>query len=108
MVKTEITKSPFGLESFQTFVSKSHFSICSSTTMALTIPTTHNPPWTLLTLALVQDIEVKWDAEVGEKGHASYNGVEGTEKVRAELEKNIPGKEVRCHLSIRWMLVITT
>lgn len=62
--------------------------------MALTIPTTHNPPWTLLALALVQDVEIKWDPEVGEKGHATYNGVEGIEPVRAELEKNIPGKEV--------------
>jgi glutamyl-tRNA synthetase len=62
--------------------------------MSLTIPTTHTPPWTLLALALFQGVEVKWDPLAGEKGHISYNGIEGTEAVRAELEKNIPGKEV--------------
>lgn len=62
--------------------------------MAVTIPTTHNPPWVLLSLALLQDVEIKWDAQSGEKGHASFNGITGTEAVRAELEKNIPGKEV--------------
>lgn len=68
--------------------------------MAVTIPTTHNPPWVLLSLALLQDIPIKWDAESGEKGHATYNGVTGTEAVRAELEKNIPGKEVGAFLAL--------
>lgn len=75
--------------------------------MSLNIPTTHTPPWILLSLAIFQDIEVKWDAEAGEKGHVSYNGITGTEPVRAELEKGIPGKEVglACSMITGHMLV---
>jgi len=62
--------------------------------MSLNIPTTHTPPWILLCLAIFQDVEIKWDAESGEKGQIEYNGITGTEAVRAELENGIPGKEV--------------
>jgi len=75
--------------------------------MSLNIPTTHTPPWILLCLALFQDVEVKWDAESGEKGQITYNGITGTEAVRAELEKGIPGKEVswlgRAGLITSWL-----
>lgn len=62
--------------------------------MSVTIPTSHNPPFALLALASLQGVPVTWDPEAGDKGEAKYGEVVGTEQVRAELEKNISGKEV--------------
>ena len=63
--------------------------------MSLTLPPPGaTVPYTLIALALIQNIPLEWDFKNGEKAEISYNGITGAEAVRAELEKNIPGKEV--------------
>jgi glutamyl-tRNA synthetase len=58
------------------------------------LPITANPPFALLALARLQDAEIEWDLENGDKGEITYEGIKGVDNVRAELEKNVPGKEV--------------
>ena len=62
----------------------------------LTVPATvTSPPYALLALALLKGCEIQWDLESGDRGEVMYDSVSGTQAVRAELEKGIPGKEVR-------------
>ena len=62
----------------------------------LTVPATvTSPPYALLALALLKGCEIQWDLESGDRGEVKYDSVSGTQAVRVELEKGIPGKEVR-------------
>lgn len=60
---------------------------------ALSVPLSHNPPFTLLALALLSNVEITW-TESGDQGEAKYGDITGTEKVREALEQGLPGKEV--------------
>ncbi len=66
----------------------------------LTLPLNAQPQFSLLALALLHNAEIAWDAESGENGVVSYGDIKGLEQVRAELEKNVPGKEVRTPCSL--------
>ncbi|KAK8844112.1 glutamate-tRNA ligase [Kwoniella newhampshirensis] len=60
---------------------------------SLTLPLVQTPPFALIALALIQGIPVGWDLEAGELGDAKYGDIVGSERVRAELEKGVDGKE---------------
>ena len=60
----------------------------------LSVPTTHNPPYVLLALGLLQGAELHWDHAGGETGEVKYGDIIGNDNVRAALEANVPGKEV--------------
>ena len=65
----------------------------------LQLPLSHTPPYALLSLALFKNSPVQWQ-EANELAEPTYGDVNGVEAVRAELEKGLPGKEVRiaaCH-----------
>lgn len=59
----------------------------------LTLPLTQTPPFVLLALAKFNGASVQW-VEANEQSEATYGDIKGSEAVRAELEKGIPGKEV--------------
>ncbi|ORY33131.1 tRNA synthetases class I, catalytic domain-domain-containing protein [Naematelia encephala] len=61
---------------------------------ALTVPLSHNPPYTLIALGLLSGAEINWDAESGDQGEVKYEGIVGAEKVRDALEQKVPGKEI--------------
>ena len=60
----------------------------------LQLPLSHTPPYSLLSLALFKNTAVQWQ-EANELAEPTYGDVKGVEAVRAELEKGLPGKEVR-------------
>jgi hypothetical protein len=60
----------------------------------LDLPLSHTPSYVLLTLALLQKVEVSW-IEAGENDEPVYGDIKGTEAVKAALEDGLPGKEVR-------------
>ncbi len=64
----------------------------------LTLPLTYTPAYLLLALSLFHNAKISWDTESGDEGEPSYGDIIGAEKVRAELEKGIPGKEVSFQL----------
>ena len=61
----------------------------------LTLSLSQHPSFVLLALALLQGAEISWDIESGSQGEMTYGETRGAENVRAELEKGIPGKEVK-------------
>ena len=63
--------------------------------VALVVPISTTPPFVLLALAVLQGISVEWDFDSGEKGEPRYGSAVGEAAVRAALEENVPGKEVR-------------
>lgn len=60
----------------------------------LQLPLSHTPPYALLSLALFKNAPVQWH-EANELSEPKYGDVTGVEAIRAELEKGLPGKEVR-------------
>jgi hypothetical protein len=67
----------------------------------LTLTLTQNPSFVLLALALLRNSEIAWDTDSGDQREVKYGNSKGSEKVRAELEKGIPGKEASYCLSTR-------
>lgn len=59
----------------------------------LQLPLSHSAPYTLLALGLFKNANIEWK-EANELTEPVYGDVKGTEAVRAELEKDLPGKEV--------------
>lgn len=60
----------------------------------LTLPLSNNPSFVLLSLALLRGDQVNWVSAANELAEPEYDGVKGTEQVRARLEQGVPGKEV--------------
>ncbi|ORX39158.1 putative glutamate-tRNA ligase [Kockovaella imperatae] len=62
---------------------------------SLNVPcTVLSPPYTLMALAILKNVPVEWDLESGDKGEVKYSSAIGLQAVRAELEKDVPGKEI--------------
>lgn len=59
----------------------------------LQLPLSHSAPYVLLALALFKNVAIKWE-EANELSEPKVGNVTGVEAVRAELEKDLPGKEV--------------
>ena len=60
----------------------------------LQLPLAHSAPFTLLALGLFKNVEIQW-VDASELSEPKYGNAKGAEAVRAELEKDLPGKEVR-------------
>lgn len=59
----------------------------------LQLPLAHTAPFTLLALGLFRNAEIQW-VDASELSEPKYGNASGAEAVRAELEKDLPGKEV--------------
>ena len=68
----------------------------------LALPTSQAPPFVLLALVLLQNAEIKWDAELSD---ITFEGKKGANDVREILEDGIPGKEVRILSCFQMMLI---
>ena len=65
----------------------------------LQLPLAHTAPFTLLALGLFKNANIEWK-EASELSEPKYGDAQGIEAVRAELEKDLPGKEVSIRLII--------